>query len=58
MADLERRVRASEIRAPRPGPDNPFPIFSPYPKHLVDDEVDLWHKRLTFQTRNEPRRTR
>jgi len=58
LADLERRVAASAEQAQQPGPANPFPIFPDYPKHLVDDEVDLWHKRLSLKTKDEPRRRR
>ena len=58
LADLERRVDASVEQTRQPGPVNPFPIFSPYPKHQIDEEVDLWHKRLTFDASDEPRRSR
>jgi hypothetical protein len=56
LADLERRVEASVEQAQQPGPVDPFPIFPAYPNRLVEDEVDLWHKRLSLKTEDEPRR--
>ena len=51
--DTEAEPAAAEPTAPLPV--NAQPIFPDYPTEKVEAAVDLWAKRLTFQTRNATR---